>query len=74
LSLAGKTLANVSLEGQLRGQDFDRHPALEPLVPRPIHDAHAAAPDLAFYGVRITQRGGEPSGQRLVGGGGHERE
>jgi hypothetical protein len=74
LCLAGEPLADVLLERQLGGQDLDRHPALEPLVPGSVDDAHAAPPDLALYGVCITQCRGEPSGERLVGGGGHERE
>jgi hypothetical protein len=72
LSLAGEPFPDVLLERQLGGKHLDRHPALQPLVPRPVDDAHAATSDFPLDGVCVTQRRGEPSRQGLVGGGGHE--
>ncbi len=74
LCLTGEPLADVLLERQLGGQHLDRHPALEPLVPGPVHDAHTAPSDFTLDGIGVTQRRGEPGGERLVGRGGHEWE
>ena len=73
LGLAGEALPDVLLEGELGGKHLDGDPALEPLVAGAVDDAHAAPPDLALDGIRVTQRRGEPGRQRLVGGCGHGR-
>ena len=60
LGLAGEPLADVLLEGELRGKHLDRDPALEPLVAGAVDHPHAAAADLALDGICVTQRLGEP--------------
>jgi hypothetical protein len=55
LGFAGESLSDILLKGQLGGQHFDGHPPLEPLVPGPIDHPHAAAADLALYGIGIAQ-------------------
>ena len=74
LGLASEPLADVLLEGELRRENLDRYPALQPLVAGAVDHAHAAATDLSLDGVCVAQRRGEPSRQRLVVRGGHRRE
>ena len=64
LRLAGESLADVLLEGELGRQHLDGHPALQPFVARAIDHAHAAAPDLALDRIRVTERLGEAGGER----------
>ena len=73
LGLAGEPLPDVLLEGQLRRQHLDRHPALEALVPGAVDHPHAAAADLPLDGVGVAQGLAEPRRQRLIGGVGHGR-
>ena len=46
--LAQEALANVGSSGEMRRQRLDRDHPVEPQVARQVHDAHAAAADLAL--------------------------
>ena len=74
LRLALEPLADVLLEGELRGQHLDGDAALQPLVARAVNDAHAAATDLPFDGIGVAQRLSDASGKWLVYGFGHPRD
>ena len=74
LGLAGEALPDVRLKGELRREDLDGNPPLEPFVAGAVYHAHPAAADFSFDGVGVTQRAGETGRQRLVGRSGHGRD
>ncbi len=71
LGLAGEALADLLLECELRREDLDGDPTLQPIVGCTVHHAHAAAPDFTLDGVRVAEGVRESSGKRLVVGFGH---
>jgi hypothetical protein len=66
LRLAHEARANIGSIGQFRGQDLDRHRALQLLVARPVDHTHTAPPDLGLDGVRITESRGQPRLQPAI--------
>ena len=64
----GPRLAEEALHafGIVTGQELDRHPAVQPVVPGQVHAAHAAHPEEAFAAVQGPTRRG-PAG--FLGGG-----
>ena len=54
LGLAGETLPDVRLEGELRGKDLDRHPTLKALVAGAVDNPHPAPADFAFDRICVT--------------------
>ena len=56
--LAPEAGAEVLVPGQLRGDDLDRHLAVQVEVDRPVDDAHPAPPDDLLYAVSGEFRAG----------------
>ena len=67
LRLAGESLADVLLKGELGRKDLDGHPALKPFVAGAVDHAHPSAPDLALDRISITQCLAQTGGERLIG-------